>query len=79
MGARYLQYADRFNRRPSAEAAILVWKGIESKLTPLMLKIEAEYPGLKVFSLPFLGSADVGHHVELGCAARRNRFPPPWN
>lgn len=59
-------YADRFNRRPSAEAAILVWKGIESTLTPLMLKIEAEYPGLKVFSLPFLGSAEVGRHVELG-------------
>jgi molybdopterin-biosynthesis enzyme MoeA-like protein len=59
-------YADRFNRRPSAEAAILVWKGIESALTPLMLQIEAGYPGLKVFSLPFLGSAEVGRHVELG-------------
>lgn len=59
-------YADRFNRRPSAEAAILVWKGIESALTPLMLQIEADYPGLKVFSLPFLGSAEVGRHVELG-------------
>ena len=68
-------YADRFNRRPSAEAAILVWKGIESKLTPLMLKIEAEYPGLKVFSLPFLGSADVGHHVELGVRGAPEQVP----
>jgi molybdopterin-biosynthesis enzyme MoeA-like protein len=68
-------YADRFNRRPSAEAAILVWKGIESKLTPLMLKIEAEYPGLKVFSLPFLGSADVGHHVELGVRGVPEQVP----
>jgi molybdopterin-biosynthesis enzyme MoeA-like protein len=68
-------YADRFNRRPSAEAAILVWKGIESALTPLMLKIEAGYPGLKVFSLPFLGSAEVGRHVELGVRGDPQQVP----
>ena len=68
-------YVDRFNRQPSAEAAILVWKGIESALTPLMLKIEAEYPGLKVFSLPFLGSADVGRHVELGVRGAPEQVP----
>ena len=68
-------YADRFNRRPSAEAAILVWKGIESALTPLMLKIEADYPGLKVFSLPFLGSVEVGRHVELGVRGAPQQVP----
>ena len=68
-------YADRFNRRPSAEAALLVWKGIESALTPLMLKIEAEYPGLKVFSLPFLGSAELGRHVELGVRGAPDQVP----
>ncbi len=68
-------YADRFHRQPSAEAAILVWKGIESALTPLMLKIEAEYPGLKVFSLPFLGSAEVQRHVELGVRGAPEQVP----
>ena len=68
-------YADRFNRTPSAEAALLVWKGIESALTPLMLKIEAEYPGLKVFSLPFLGSAELGRHVELGVRGVPEQVP----
>ena len=68
-------YADCFNRRPSAEAAILVWKGIESALTPLMLRIEAEYPGLKVFSLPFLGSAEIGRHVELGVRGAPEQIP----
>lgn len=68
-------YADRFNRRPSAEAAILVWKGIESALTPLMLRIEAEYPGLKVFSLPFLGSTELGRHVELGVRGAPEQIP----
>ena len=68
-------YADCFNRRPSAEAAILVWQGIESTLTPLMLKIESEYPGLKVFSLPFLDSAELGRHVELGVRGAPDQVP----
>jgi molybdopterin-biosynthesis enzyme MoeA-like protein len=69
-------YADRFNRRPSAESALRVWKGIESVLTPLMLRIEAEHPGLKVFSLPFLGSETVGRHVELGVRGDPAQVPP---
>jgi molybdopterin-biosynthesis enzyme MoeA-like protein len=68
-------YADIFNRRPSAEAAILVWQGIESALTPLMLRIEAEYTGLKVFSLPFLGSAEVQRHIELGVRGAPEQVP----
>jgi hypothetical protein len=40
-----------------------------------MLKIEAEYPGLKVFSLPFLGSAEVGRHVELGVRGVPEQVP----
>jgi molybdopterin-biosynthesis enzyme MoeA-like protein len=68
-------YADRFNQRPSAEAAILVWQGIESALTPLMLRIEAEYPGVKVFSLPFLGSTQVQRHIELGVRGDPEQVP----
>ena len=60
------RYADRFNRQPSAEDSILVWEGIESVLTPLMRRIENEYPGVKVFSLPFLGSETLHRHIELG-------------
>lgn len=70
------QYADRFNRRPRAEAAILVWQGIESALTPLMLEIEAQFPGLKVFSLPFLGSAELPRHIELGVRGDPQQVPP---
>ena len=68
-------YADRFNQQPSAEAAILVWQGIESALTPLMLRIEAEHPGVKVFSLPFLGSAEVQRHIELGVRGVPEQVP----
>jgi molybdopterin-biosynthesis enzyme MoeA-like protein len=68
-------YADRFNQRPTAEAAILVWQGLESALTPLMLRIEAEHPGVKVFSLPFLGSAEVQRHIELGVRGLPDQVP----
>ena len=37
-----------------------------SRRTPLMLRVEAEHPGVKVFRLPFLGSAEVQRHIELG-------------
>jgi hypothetical protein len=40
-----------------------------------MLKIEAEYPGLKVFSLPFLGSAEVQRHIELGVRGAPEQVP----
>jgi molybdopterin-biosynthesis enzyme MoeA-like protein len=70
------QYAERFNRNPTADAAILVWEGLESVLTPLMIRIEAEYPGLKVFSLPFLGSAERRRHIELGVRGAPEQVPP---
>jgi molybdopterin-biosynthesis enzyme MoeA-like protein len=60
------EYAEHFHLAPQGDDAIRVWQGIESVLTPLMLRIESEFTGLKVFSLPFLGSADVERHVELG-------------
>ena len=69
-------YRERFNARPTAEAALLVWQGIESALTPLMLQIEAHYPGLKVFSLPFLGSNEVQRHIELGVRGAPEQVPP---
>jgi molybdopterin-biosynthesis enzyme MoeA-like protein len=59
-------YRDHFHAHPSAEAAILVWKGVEGALIPLLRRIESDYPGIKVFSLPFLGSKDVERHIELG-------------
>jgi molybdopterin-biosynthesis enzyme MoeA-like protein len=69
-------YADLFNRQLSADAAILVWEGLESVLTPLMIRIEAEFPGLKVFSLPFLGSAEVRRNIELGVRGAPEQVPP---
>ena len=45
-------YAHLFNRVPHAEHALLVYETAESLLTPLMVRLEAEFPLIKVFSLP---------------------------
>lgn len=68
-------YHERFNAQPTAEAAILVWLGLEGALIELMRRIEADFPGVKVFSLPFLGSTEVPSHIELGVRGRPEQVP----
>lgn len=69
-------YSWRFNANPSDEAAILVWKGSEGALIHLMRRVEADFPGIKVFSLPFLGSKEVQRHIELGVRGAPQQVPP---
>lgn len=59
-------YSDRFHQRDEVEDAILVWEGMEGTLIPLMQRLEADYPGLTVFSLPSLGDETIKRHIELG-------------
>ncbi len=59
-------YRERFHAVAETEQAILVWDGLESLLLGLMHDIEARYPGVTLFSLPFLGSATQRRHIELG-------------
>ena len=68
-------YSWRFNANPTDEAAILVWKGSEGALIPLMRRVEADFPGVKVFSLPFLGSKEVQRHIELGVRGVPEQVP----
>nr|WP_154379811.1 molybdopterin-binding protein [Pseudoduganella rivuli] len=59
-------YADLFNREPRAEHALFVYEQAESALTPLMEALEAQFPLIKVFSLPSVGDAHTRRHIELG-------------
>lgn len=59
-------YADDFRKIAEAEAAILVWDGLEGNMLDLMRQTEADFPGIIVFSLPTFGSESVRRHVELG-------------
>ena len=58
-------------RAPREERSFLVFGLPESRLTPLMERIEAEFDGVKVFSLPSVGDAARGEryarsHIDLG-------------
>ncbi|NDY90572.1 competence/damage-inducible protein A [Ideonella livida] len=48
------------------ELSVYVYEAMESTLTPLMERVEAEHPGVKVFSLPSVDHPQRGRHIELG-------------
>ena len=48
------------------EHALYVHGALEATLTPLMERIEAEFPGIRVFSLPSVDHPQRGRHIELG-------------
>jgi molybdopterin-biosynthesis enzyme MoeA-like protein len=65
------QYAHLHHATPHAEKSLLVFELPESRVTPLMEKIEHDFPGVRVFSLPSIGDAARGgvyarHHIDLG-------------
>ena len=45
---------------------MIVFGAMEAALTPLMEAIEAEFAGIKVFSLPSVDHPEWGRHIELG-------------
>ena len=59
-------YAHLFRQVPRFEKAVLVFGIAESTLTPLMERLEQEFPLVKVFSLPSVGDATTRRHIELG-------------
>lgn len=59
-------YSHLFHQQPWLEKSLIVYGAIEAALTPLMEKLESEYPQAKVFSLPSVGDAQTRRHIELG-------------
>ena len=49
-----------------SEKSVIVFGAMEAALTPLMETIEAQFVGVKVFSLPSVDHAEWGRHIELG-------------
>ncbi|MEO8012804.1 MAG: molybdopterin-binding protein [Polaromonas sp.] len=60
------RYAHLHQQSPSVEKSVIVMGSMEATLTPLMLAIEAEHDGVKVFSLPSVDHPQYGRHIELG-------------
>ena len=60
------KYRSLFDRDRWSEASILVYEAGESQLIGAMEAVGAQYPGVKVFSLPSMGPKGERVHVELG-------------
>ncbi|WP_321934920.1 competence/damage-inducible protein A [Paraburkholderia sp. J8-2] len=65
------KYAHLHHQTPHAEKSLLVFELPESTLTPLMERIERDFPGVRVFSLPSVGDTERGgiyarRHIDLG-------------
>ncbi|MBT9466480.1 molybdopterin-binding protein [Hydrogenophaga sp.] len=58
-------YAHLHHQGSSLERSVIVMGAMEATLTPLMERIEREYP-VKVFSLPSVDHPEFGRHIELG-------------
>jgi molybdopterin-biosynthesis enzyme MoeA-like protein len=54
------------------ERSVIVFGAMEAALTPLMERVEAEFPGIKVFSLPSVDHPEWGRHIELGVKGERS-------
>jgi molybdopterin-biosynthesis enzyme MoeA-like protein len=77
-------YKHLFHQENWAEQSFIVPKGVESVLTPLMERIEANFPGVKVFSLPSVGDSSKGgvygdRHIELGIKGNANLLESAWS
>ncbi len=54
------------NKLEIQERSMRVFDIGEADATPLMEQVEAQFLGIKVFSLPSMGEAGVRRHIELG-------------
>lgn len=64
------RYAHLRGNGVQAEKSVIVFGAMEATLTPLMERIEAEFGGVKVFSLPSVDHPQWGRHIELGVKGR---------
>lgn len=59
-------YAHLHGSNTQAERSVIVFGAMEAALTPLMERIEADFDGVRVFSLPSVDHPAYGRHIELG-------------
>ena len=71
-------YATRFRKGAWQERSLIVYGAMEATLTPLMQRIEAEHPGVKVFSLPSVDHPQHGRHIELGLKGAPEAVTRAW-
>jgi molybdenum cofactor synthesis domain-containing protein len=71
-------YAEYFNQDVQVEHSVIVQGSMEATLTPLMEQIEAQFAGIKVFSLPSVDNPKYGRHIELGVKGAEALIAPAY-
>ena len=57
-----------------SERSVIVYGSMEATLTPLMQRVERDFPGVRVFSLPCVDEEhEHGRHIELGVKGAPDR------
>ena len=72
------QYVPQLQRVQRQERSVIVLGAMEASLTPLMEQLEAQYPGIKVFSLPSVDHPQYGRHIELGLKGEAGLVQTAW-
>ena len=67
-------YRELQGKNTQREKSVIVFGAMEATLTPLMERVEAEFAGIKVFSLPSVDHPEWGRHIELGVKGEAARL-----
>lgn len=73
------RFAHLHHRDVRGERSLLLFEVPESAATPLMEAVEAEFPGVKVFSLPSVGEGGARRHIELGVKGPLPMLEAAWS
>jgi molybdopterin-biosynthesis enzyme MoeA-like protein len=73
------RYAHLKRALTSSERSVIVFGAMEATLTPLMEAIEANFSGVKVFSLPSVDHPQWGKHIELGVKGQTELLADAYN
>ena len=60
------------------ERSLIVRGAMEAALTPLMLAVERDHPGVRVFSLPSVDHPVHGRHIDLGVKGPPDKVGPAF-
>ncbi|MFN4005419.1 MAG: competence/damage-inducible protein A [Hylemonella sp.] len=71
-------YPHLHHRQARLERSVIVYGALEATLTPLMQAIEADYPGVRIFSLPSVDHPQHGRHIELGVKGEPQAVAGAW-
>jgi molybdopterin-biosynthesis enzyme MoeA-like protein len=72
------RYRELFHREARDDRSLLVYELAESAVAPLMELVEAEFPGIKAYSLPSVGEQGARRHIELGVKGDAARVGPAF-